>query len=55
MKCLLCTPQFEEKSVLVKHYITDHKINTANWFFKVLFKEKKDTFLAESAIGVKLF
>ena len=46
---------FEEKKLLVKHYITDNKINTANWFFKALFNEKKDTFLAESAVGVKLF
>ena len=55
IKCLLCTRQFEEKKLLVKYYITDHKINITNWFFKALFKEKKETFLTESAIGVKLF
>ena len=55
MKCLLCTQQYEEKDLLVKHYVSDDKINTANWFFKALFKENKEHFFAESAIGVKPF
>ena len=55
MKCLLCTHQFEEKNLLVKHYITDHKINTANWFFKALFKEKKGHFFSRKCYRCETF
>ena len=55
MKCLLCTRQFEEKNLSVKHYITDHKINTANWFFKVLFKEKKGHFFSRKCYRCEAF
>ena len=43
MRCLLCSENFDEKSSqkLLHHYITFHKIDENNWFFKNLFTLKK--------------
>ena len=40
MKCLLCSLTFEDEKGLLEHYISFHKIDESNWFFKNLFNIK---------------
>ena len=37
MKCLLCSSKFDDEKGLLEHYISFHKIDESNWFFKNLF------------------
>ena len=46
MKCFLCTRKFEDKNSLKNQYIAEHKLDPKNWFFKALFEENKQRFLA---------
>ena len=55
MRCLMCTRQFEEKNLLLKHYISDHKINSANYFLKAFFKEKKGGFFSRKCYRSSTF
>ena len=38
MKCLLCSSAFELEKDLLNHYLSFHKVDESNWFFKRLFK-----------------
>ena len=40
MKCLLCSLTFEDEKGLLERYISFHKIDESNWFFKNLFNIK---------------
>ena len=40
MRCLLCSLTFEDEKGLLEHYISFHKIDESNWFFKNLFNIK---------------
>ena len=55
MKCLLRTQQFDDQNLLKNHYITDHKINSTNWFFKALFKENKGHFFTRKTYMCETF
>ena len=43
MKCLLCSLKFDDEKELLNHYISFHKIDESNWFFKNLFNLKKNS------------
>ena len=45
MKCLLCSFKFEDEKGLLEHYISFHKIDESNWFFKNLFCIKNSKIL----------
>ena len=45
MKCLLCSSKFEDKKGLLEHYVSFHKIDESNWFFKNLFGIKNSKIL----------
>ena len=45
MKCLLCSLTFEDEKGLLEHYISFHKIDESNWFFKKLFNTKNSKIL----------
>ena len=40
MKCLLCSAETTDQTVLIRHYEKVHSVNTENYFFKGLFKKK---------------
>ena len=44
MKCLYYSQHFEEKNLPKIHYENKHKVNSANYYFKALFGQKKDKF-----------
>ena len=43
MKCLLCSLNFDDEKGLLNHYISFHKIDESNWFFKNLFNVTKNS------------
>ena len=45
MKCLLCSSKFEDDKGLLEHYLSFHKIDDSNWFFKNLFGIKNSKIL----------
>ena len=45
MKCLLCSSKFEDKKELSEHYLSFHKIDESNWFFKNVFGIKNSKIL----------
>ena len=45
MKCLLCSSTFKDEKSLLEHYISLHKIDKSNWFFKNLFNIKNSKIL----------
>ena len=45
MKCLLCSSKFDDEKGLLEHYISFHKIDESNWFFKNLFGFKNSKIL----------
>ena len=44
MKCLLCSLEFNTDEELFEHYVSFHKVDKSNWFFKKLFGKKIQTF-----------
>ena len=40
MKCLLCNQQFNQEDQLKQHYINVHNVDSNNYFFMKLFKQR---------------
>ena len=57
MKCLLCSEKFDEKNSkdLLKHYISFHKIDENNWFFKNLSTLKKNSKILQKCLRCEDF
>ena len=45
MKCLLCSLEFNTDEELFDHYVSFHKVDKSNWFFKKLFGTKNSNVL----------
>ena len=55
MKCLLCSLKFDDEKELLKHYISFHKIDESNWFFKNLFNVKKNSKILKKCLRCEDF
>ena len=55
MKCLLCSLNFNDEKGLLNHYISFHKIDESNWFFKNLFNVKKNSKILKKCLRCEDF
>ena len=55
MKCLLCSLNFDDEKGLLNHYISFHKIDESNWFFKNLFSVKKNSKILKKCLRCEDF
>ena len=55
MKCLLCSFNNVDENKLLDHYISFHKIDEKNWFFKNLFSIKKNSKILKKSLRCEDF
>ena len=55
MKCLLCSFNNVDENKLLDHYISFHKIDEKNWFFKNLFSIKKNSKILKKCLRCEDF